>query len=319
MKKSKSLLKYIVSLGLLAFIIMQIDYDLLMQNFMHFNATFVSLALILIICQIVFLNMRWHEYLNTGSRKISFQTSSLINITSLFANILFITSIGGIVAKSTLAMRCGLSFMHSLFATFLDRFMTLFALVILSAIGLPFLHNILDSKISIMLALSISGIICIVGTLLLLLRSGILKNYILSNRRRARLIAVLRSYAENYNLMFKTSLYSIMAQICFIMAVYALSLGMNNNGTIVHTIEFLALMPVLALISSLPISFGGWGVREGAFIYGLGLIGFSMESAFFLSVQVGLITLIAPFVIGIPYFISGDLKTFVQGHRKTVS
>ena len=75
-------------------------------------------------------------------------------------------------------------------------------------------------------------------------------------------------------------------------------------------------MPVLALISSLPISFGGWGVREGAFVYGLGLIGFSMESAFFLSVQVGFITLVAPFVVGLPYLLKSDMRKFLLSGGK---
>lgn len=71
---------------------------------------------------------------------------------------------------------------------------------------------------------------------------------------------------------------------------------MGQSG--IYHLELVAILPVLALIASLPISFGGWGIREGAFIYGLGLIGFSPEHAFLLSVQVGLVGLIAPLVVG---------------------
>ena len=310
-------IKYIISAGLLGFIIMQMDYDLLMHESEKLNLWLLSLSTLLIVCQIFFLNLRWHYYLNVGRHNISFITSSLINIAGYFANILFITSVGGIIAKSGLAVRHGLSLTQAVFATFLDRFMTLAALIIFSAIGLPFLPNILDDKLLIMLALSVSGLIILIALGLIALRSGLLKDFILSNRRRSRLVSILREYTENYDLMFKTTVHSLIAQACFILAVYALSLGMYNEGQNIHTIEFLALMPVLALISSLPISFGGWGVREGAFIYGLGLIGFSMESAFFLSVQVGVITMVAPFLVGLPYLLKADMRQFLLsgGHK----
>lgn len=308
--KSKNLIKYAVSMGILAVLALQMDFSSLRQQAGGLNVGFFFLSLILIVCQILFLNLRWHSYLNVGRQDISFQTSTLINLAGYFANILFITSVGGILAKSALAVRFGLSVFQAVFATFLDRFMTLFALVFFSAIGLPLLYGIVDDKINILLGLSISLIVIVVAGALILLRSGMLKEYILSNRKRSRIVGMLRSYTENYKLMLETAGYSLIAQGCFILAVYALSLGIDDGGHNVHALEFIALVPVLALIASLPISWGGWGIREGAFIYGLGLIGYSMEGAFFLSVQVGLVTLIAPFFVGLPYLLRADLKSF---------
>ncbi len=299
------------------FLLMQLDYGALTKEAIHIHWGHLVLSLVLILCQIFFLNLRWHYFLNAGKHEIPFKTSSLINIAGYFANIMFITSIGGIIAKSGLAVRHGLSLVQALFITFLDRFMTLFALIIFSALSLPFLKDILDFKISTLLSLSITAIILLVGGVLFTLRSGILKNYILSNRKRSRLLATMRLYMENYELMAKSIFYSLIAQACFILSVYALSFGIpyENQSHGIQAIEFLALIPVLALISSLPISFGGWGVREGAFIYGLGLIGYSMESAFLLSIQVGLITLIAPFIVGIPYILNADTSLFKFGTK----
>ncbi len=310
----KFLIKYIVSITLLAFLLTQLDFSALLHETGDLNIFLLLLSLILIICQIFFLNLRWHRYINVGNHNIDFKTSVLINIAGYFANILFITSVGGIIAKSGLAIRHGLSVTQALFATFLDRFMTLAALIIFSAISLPFLQNVINNELLTMFSLSIIGVIAIITLTLLAFRSGVLREFILSSRKRSRITLMLRSYIEDYELMLKTSLYSLIAQGFFILSVYTLSLGVNAD---VPIIEFLALMPVLALISSLPISFGGWGVREGAFIYGLGLIGFSMESAFMLSVQVGLITLIAPFIVGLPYLFKADLREFLLNTTKS--
>ncbi len=310
---SRSVLRYFISFGLLGLILTQVDFNVLLHETTHSDIGLLALATFAIIGQITFLNLRWHNLLNAGRHKIPFNISVIINLAGYFSNILFITSVGGIIAKSGLAIKQGVSFVHAVFATFLDRFMTLAALVVFTAIGLPLLSGVIDQKIEHMLILSVIFVILAIVLSIALLRSGILKDYILSHRGRSRFVATLRNFTENPSLMAKTTFHSLVAQAFFILSVYILSMGMDYQG---GAVEFLALIPVLALISSLPISFGGWGVREGAFIYGLGLIGFSMESAFLLSVQVGVVTLIAPFIVALPYILTSE-ESFWSFIRKS--
>ncbi|MFK7840423.1 MAG: YbhN family protein [Bdellovibrionales bacterium] len=316
LSKIKTFVKYALSITLLMFLFVQMDLSLLIGQALELNVFLMAAAIILIVAQIVFLNVRWHLLMNVGGRGISFEVSSLINVASQLANIFFITSIGGIVTKSALAVRYGLSWTQSVFATFLDRFMTLAALIVLSTLGLPFLISAVDDKLLIMLALTVSFVILSVVFFVMILRSGAIKNVIFTNRRRAYFVAILRTYSKQRAIMLKSGLISIAAQICFILSVYVLSLGFDGTTQNGQVIEFLALIPVIALISSLPISFGGWGVREGAFVYGLALIGFPMEVAFLLSVQVGLVTLIAPFLAGAPYLLSARGREIFKAKPK---
>ena len=129
---------------------------------------------------------------------------------------------------------------------------------------------------------------------------------------------VLRRYLGERSIMMRSGLFSIVAQVFFVLGVYVLSFGIEMEGSI-HSITFLALLPVLALVSSLPISFGGWGLREGAFVYGLGLIGYSMEGAFLLSVQVGVVTMLAPMVYLFPYMLRRETRDFVLTGGKIAS
>ncbi len=308
----RSLFKYILSASLLLFLMTKIDLHVLIEKSGSLNIWLLCCALMFIIFQILFLNLRWHILLNADEHDISFKTSSLMNIIGYFANIVFITSVGGIIAKSGLAVRHGLSLAQALFITFLDRFMTLAALIVLSVAGLPFLYGAIDYKFLVIFVFVLCFLIALMALSVFILRSGVLRTYILSSRKRVLFIGTLRNFAQNYDLIKHLIFYSLVAQICFVFCVYVLSLGVEKGPLSAgHTIEFLALIPVLALISSLPISFGGWGVREGAFMYGLSLIGFTMESAFFLSIQVGLVTLVAPFFVGLPYLLSTDLKEFL--------
>ena len=68
--------------------------------------------------------------------------------------------------------------------------------------------------------------------------------------------------------------------------------------------QIMIVLPIISLIASLPISIGGWGVREGAFVYGLGLLGVSLETGLLLSIQIGLVSMLTIIVSGIPAILS---------------
>ena len=57
----------------------------------------------------------------------------------------------------------------------------------------------------------------------------------------------------------------------------------------VPLVDFAILMPPVMLVVALPISAGGWGVREGAIVAALALTGVGTAPALLLSVELGLI------------------------------
>ena len=60
--------------------------------------------------------------------------------------------------------------------------------------------------------------------------------------------------------------------------------------------ECLLLVPIIILTSAIPISFAGWGVREGAMVYLLGQVGIAGSDALAISIAFGLMLL----AMGIP-------------------
>jgi hypothetical protein len=59
-------------------------------------------------------------------------------------------------------------------------------------------------------------------------------------------------------------------------------------------LDFAMLMPPVMLLVALPVSAGGWGVREGAMVAALALVGVGREPALLLSIELGLLwTLVA--------------------------
>ena len=72
--------------------------------------------------------------------------------------------------------------------------------------------------------------------------------------------------------------------------VYILACSMLIELEFMHS---LLLMPLIVLLTILPISIAGWGVREGAMIMLLGLVGMPSEQALALSILVGIVALIS--------------------------
>ncbi|MGH1457112.1 MAG: lysylphosphatidylglycerol synthase domain-containing protein [Alphaproteobacteria bacterium] len=101
--------KYVISAVLIVFILSRVDLHVLLEQSRDVSFVALGLSMIMMVCQILFLSMRWHVLMNAGRVKVSFATATLINVAGSLANILFITSVGGIVAKSGLAIRYGLS------------------------------------------------------------------------------------------------------------------------------------------------------------------------------------------------------------------
>lgn len=78
---------------------------------------------------------------------------------------------------------------------------------------------------------------------------------------------------------------SLIIQVFNVITLYVLALGLSINITFWHC---LLLVPPVLFLSMLPISFAGWGVREGAMIVALGLVGVSPAQSVALSVCFGL-------------------------------
>jgi uncharacterized membrane protein YbhN (UPF0104 family) len=88
------------------------------------------------------------------------------------------------------------------------------------------------------------------------------------------------------------------------LAAYAIARSLSLNVT---ATECLILMQPVTLFATLPISIGGWGVREAAVVTFFGLVGVAPSAAVLLSIQLGLLAV----VLCLP----GGLMFLVQRRR----
>jgi hypothetical protein len=97
--------------------------------------------------------------------------------------------------------------------------------------------------------------------------------------------------------------WGILTHINMALIVLILALGLGLDVTL---LDCLTLVPPVMLIMTIPISIGGWGVRETAMVSLFGLIGVPGEGAFALSVVFGLTGIAVAIPGGIIWLMSRD-------------
>ncbi|MGB4057414.1 MAG: lysylphosphatidylglycerol synthase transmembrane domain-containing protein [Alphaproteobacteria bacterium] len=310
--KHKSLLaKLTVSIALLALLAFEIDGDQIKSLTNNIHPVSWAYALFFLFIQIAALAIRWEILVNTANPKpITYATSLRIISISQLANYIFITSLGGIISRIGLTMSCEVPFVKSLAATIIDRGMTLVALVLLALACAPFLWELFPNEMT-RIAIILGGV-SIVGLFVLSLLYKKRRAIIFYDRRITVCFKYLRTLLTDPIRLGRVIGISLAGQLMYFAAVYVL---IHSLGAEFSFFQFMAVIPGIALIAALPIGYAGWGIREGAFVYGLSLIGMSSSAAFTASIQIGLISMLISAILGIPAFMSSHTQTALKTWR----
>jgi len=310
MKNIKLPVRLIISALIIAVLIQRMNKDVFIETLSSIHLSTWALAIALLMAQIAALTLRWADLLNLGQHKISYFSSLRMNIASLLANTLLITSIGGLVVKVGLAVQAGVPVIRGISAAVTDRLMTLAALVALAALAMPGFSQLYHNhQLNIYIPAIISAVVAVFAFAVIFLRRNIMA-MISSSSKIEACLSYLKDMATDLPLMGRVLVISLAAQIFYFIAVFFI---VHSTGINISFSTLLIVLPVITLIASLPLSIGGWGIREGAFVYGLGLLGVPMETAFLISIQIGLVSILAIIIAGIPAVLSPGLRQSLLG------
>lgn len=232
---------------------------------------------------------RWQEIIACNFRRIPLPILWSQVLVGAFLNQCLPSSVGGDVYRGFMAKRHGLSTEWAINSTLIDRFYGVMGLILVGLLALPFefaslIHTYLGQSLIICLLLSFLGFII----LLLLHRLPlawlpIFHPFVTFSQR---LWLTFKQKSGTFRILF----FSILTSSGLVIPLYILALDMNLK---VSLPQILITIPFIFLISVLPFSFAGWGLREGAMVVTFALFGISKESAFALSVVFGFIQILA--------------------------
>ncbi|WP_420347227.1 lysylphosphatidylglycerol synthase transmembrane domain-containing protein [Pelagibius sp.] len=289
------LAKLAVSLALLALVAGSIDVKTVGGLVLGLSPAGAAAAVASLAAIAVVSALRWQLVIGAiGPRQPFARILGLMFVGSFFTQMLP-TSVGGDAVRIWQLSRYGVPAQRAFIGVMLERITGLIALVLMVAGGVVWLGEALSPPALGYVLLACLPIL-LVGLAVLCLLDRLppgLQGLPLVGPG-LRLLATMAADARRVLLAPRLSLVllalSAVAQFCSILTFYALAGGL---GLPLSLAAATAVVPGIILITFLPISFAGWGVREGASIAMLAAVGLGADQAVALSVLFGLASILA--------------------------
>lgn len=257
-----------------------------------------GVIVIVFLCQSVIGGIRLRFVMQLFKGACSSLAGLRIWLIGLFVSQTMATIVAGDAVRAWQLSQEGVGLRTAAGAILFDRLVGFVILLLLVLVGVPFLLGLATNPSVrngiVALALgSVAALLAVAASSLVPHLVGLLPSRLRGNRLLgivSDLASVSRHVAVSWSKTILIAALSLMMHFCNILAVYIVADNFRLNADL--WLMAVVVLPVI-LISLLPISFAGWGVREGAMVIGLGLIDVPMDKAVAVSVTFGLALLVS--------------------------
>jgi hypothetical protein len=283
-------IKVIVSAGVLALVLTRMDFYQVWVQFQYLSPSFIIFALLFYTgCQLLSC-WRWQVVLWSSGH--SAPMSSLLSsyFAGMFLNIFLPGALGGDVYRVYRVAQATKDSEVALVSVFLERFTGLAALSGLAVIGLvPAFRLIGRWDILLLFAACVGSL---VGAVLLIASPKLLiwaEPWLIKFRlskvaaRFAKIQILLRTFAQHRQALFLSMGLSLLLQLAIVYYHYLVA---HQLKIPISYLELLVFIPIIVVVTLLPISLGGIGLKEGLWVYLFSRIGLSVEQALLLSLTI---------------------------------
>lgn len=283
---SKIILKIFISIGLLLMLIYVAEMPSVFSKIKDVNIYYIFGCVAILCCAQLLSSVRWQKILKADGVKIPLWYLFSSYMIGMFANNFMPTSIGGDIVKTYDIYRITKNMTLSFLSVFLERFTGLIILLILSWLGVSIVWQSASADtLGIWIVINVS---CITVVLCFVNRATAerIQTYLDTSRMFQKITGIggafkaVRSFTTKKILLAELLLISVPIQLITVIIYYVLSQSIGVNISFVF---LLFTVPLITILSLLPISLGGLGVRESTTVLMFSIDGISPESALALS------------------------------------
>ncbi|MBW4585065.1 MAG: flippase-like domain-containing protein [Aetokthonos hydrillicola CCALA 1050] len=288
--KPITFIKTAVSVCLLILVFTHINFAQAWNQCQNLSLPFIIFALLYYTgCQVLSC-IRWQVVLNSSGH--SAPMSSLISsyFAGMFLNIFLPGALGGDAYRIYRVAKHTKDSEVALVSVFLERFTGLAALSGLALLGLPPAFRLIGRWDIILLFLGcvaslVGAVLLISSPKLLILAEPWLEKFNLSRlaARFAKIQILLRKFAQHPQALALSMGLSLILQLGIVYYHYLIAQQLKIP---ISYLQLLVFVPIIVVVTLLPISLGGLGLKEGLWIYLFSRIGLSAEQALLLSVVI---------------------------------
>lgn len=286
--------RLIVTVGLLAIVASGIDWDKMWDRIQDGHPGWFLVAVGLIVAALVTGALRWWLLLRAADIDLTVPQVGRVYAISTFASTFLPTSVGGDVARALLVTRKGRVLVRTALTIVLDR-IAAFAGLIVVALGSWAIDPgaIPATQERTLLLLSAACVVAGVAILAFLIRTPAFVRRRVPARWRSEvrgLRAIVLRCARQPRIGIPVLLASVAFQALVVLQTCALARSISVPLTFPEAAVTVTLVTLITLI---PLSIAGFGIREGSYVVLLGAVGIDATDATLLSLETVAVLFIA--------------------------
>jgi glycosyltransferase 2 family protein len=279
--------KALVSAAAIIFIISRFDLPYFLSYWQKLDASSVMVSLAILALETTLVaGMRLKLVLKALGMDYSLARISQIALCGFFVEQVAFGFVGGDAMRLWLLHRMDVPFRTAVEALVIDRCLGLGALLLLVLAGLPGFLEFLPNLTQPIILIVGAPFVAVAASFLLFFLVGRTKYR--SHSLRAEIAKLFFSVVRNAGFRRCFLLTFMLACLTHLMNILVLFIIGHNLGLPITPAQWFFIVPPALLLSILPISAGGWGLREGVLIFALGSLGVPPEEAIVPSLIFGL-------------------------------
>lgn len=283
-------LKAVVSVSLLGYLFSKVNFQEVQNSFGRVSYWYLFSAAAVLLLQAMAGAARLSMVIKIISSRIGLHAALQIMFIGLFFNQTLPSSIGGDAMRIWRIRHHGFPLRTAINSVLLDRLIALVALALFMLISYPVLHQLVDNTL-LRLTVVIASLALIAGFAMLYYFRKIPRRFY-----GWRITEEIRHISTGAHQVTRTPRRAIGIIVLSVamhamtgMAIYELARGL---GLSISLLECVVLTPPISLITALPISMAGWGVREAGMVTALAFAGIAANDALIVSILLGLLLML---------------------------
>lgn len=280
-------LKIAISAALLYWAFRSVDLTTLGGHFARLDPLWVLLAVAALGAQIVFAGLRWSRVASTLGLALTPGRSVRVSAIAAFFNQALPSTIGGDAMRIWLLGRADRRWKDAIFSVIVDRVAGVAFLAIVVAACLPWsLERIAAPEGR--AAVIVIGLVGVAALPAILIAGSAGFGRLLGGFRflRVPLEIAVAARAALFGRRHRVAIAVLSIAIHFLTVTAAWLLA-RAIAIEPDLLNFLILIPPVMLVAMIPVSIGGWGIREGAMVVAFGYTGMAPSQALAVSVLMG--------------------------------
>jgi uncharacterized membrane protein YbhN (UPF0104 family) len=260
----KKLLRLCVSGAILTWLALRLDWTQIGESFAHMHFGYWMAALLLYVATQIASALRWRMLAEPLGFNRPLGHYSSFYFIGMYFNLFLPSSVGGDVIRAMYLNGGSGRRLSAFLSVFLDRFSGLLVLLCLACIGV----GLCPVPIPNWVPWSVwgTGLAALVGLLLLPTLAKLMSKF----DRVHRLVSGVRLYLDKPGILLSTTGLSLAVQAANVALVWLVGKSINAG---VPASYYWVVVPMVTLLTLLPVTLNGMGVREGGMILFLAPLG----------------------------------------------